>query len=85
MRGAVLIFLILSTLVSGGNLYEELVREQIRNIPLHKAVVVGKGDRELITVINPDCPHCRACFRFPLQELGGGEPEKVLLYSLLRR
>lgn len=44
----------------GGSLYELLIKEQIKNIPLEKAIVVGEGDRKLITVINPDCPHCRA-------------------------
>ncbi|MDQ7038907.1 MAG: thioredoxin fold domain-containing protein [Aquificota bacterium] len=63
MRGAVLVLLTLIGLTLAGTLYEEIVREQIRRIPLDKAVVVGEGDRKLITVINPDCPHCRAEWR----------------------
>ena len=60
MRRSLLLFLTLFTLAIGGSLYEELLRDQIRNIPRDRAIVVGKGKTELITVINPDCPHCRA-------------------------
>ncbi len=60
MRRSLLLLLTLFTLAIGGSLYEELLREQIRNIPRDRAIVVGKGNTELITVINPDCPHCRA-------------------------
>lgn len=57
----VLILLIgLFSLVFGGSLYDLLIKEQISSIPKDKAIVVGKGDKELIAVINPDCPHCRA-------------------------
>ncbi len=41
------------------DLYTELLRENVKSLPLEKAVVVGKGKRELITFMNPDCPHCR--------------------------
>ncbi len=60
MQRALLLFLLTPLLLFGGSLYELLVREQIESIPLDKAIVVGKGDRKLITFINPDCPHCRA-------------------------
>ncbi len=60
MRRVFLWLTLLLSSVFGGTLYEELIKEQIRSIPLEKAVVVGKGKKKLITVINPDCPHCRA-------------------------
>ena len=60
MQRAVLLLLTLPLLLFGGSLYELLIKEQIESIPLEKAIVVGKGDKELITFINPDCPHCRA-------------------------
>ncbi|GAB6066320.1 DsbA family protein [Aquifex pyrophilus] len=41
------------------SLYEELIKEQVKELPLDKAVVVGKGSKELIVFVNPDCPHCR--------------------------
>ncbi len=41
------------------DLYTELLKENIKNLPLDRAVLVGKGKKELITFINPDCPHCR--------------------------
>ncbi len=60
MQRAILLLLTLPLLLFGGSLYELLIREQIESIPLEKAIVVGKGDKRLITFINPDCPHCRA-------------------------
>ncbi|NPA42395.1 MAG: thioredoxin fold domain-containing protein [Aquificae bacterium] len=60
MRKAVLLLLITFTLATAGSLYELLIKEQIRSIPKEKAIIVGSGKKELITVINPDCPHCRA-------------------------
>ncbi len=60
MRRVILLLLICFGYLFAGSLYEEIVREQIRNIPLDRAIVVGEGNRKLITVINPDCPHCRA-------------------------
>ncbi len=60
MRRALLLLLIAFTFSVGGSLYELLIKEQIRSIPKDKAIVVGKGKKELITFINPDCPHCRA-------------------------
>ena len=41
------------------DLYSEFIKSKVKEIPLNKAVVVGKGKRELITFINPDCGHCR--------------------------
>jgi protein disulfide-isomerase/thiol:disulfide interchange protein DsbC len=63
MRRFLLGVLLTFGLLLAGSLYEEIVKEQIKRIPLDKAVVVGKGDRKLITIINPDCPHCRAEWR----------------------
>ncbi len=60
MYRALLLFLTLAPLLLAGSLYELLVKEQIESIPLEKAIVVGKGSKKLITIINPDCPHCRA-------------------------
>ena len=60
MRRAIAILLLFSALSVAGSLYEQLIREQIRSIPLEKAIVVGKGEKKLIAFINPDCPHCRA-------------------------
>ncbi len=63
MQRALLLFLALVPFLFAGSLYEQLIREQIRSIPKDKAIVVGKGSKELIAVINPDCPHCRAEWR----------------------
>ncbi|MCS6998187.1 MAG: DsbC family protein [Aquificaceae bacterium] len=41
------------------DLYREFIKSQVKEIPLNKAIVAGKGKRELITFINPDCGHCR--------------------------
>ncbi|WP_457599724.1 thioredoxin fold domain-containing protein [Hydrogenivirga sp.] len=60
MQRALLLLVGLLSLVFAGSLYEQLIREQIRSIPKDKAIVVGRGEKELIAVINPDCPHCRA-------------------------
>ncbi|MFN3598572.1 MAG: DsbC family protein [Aquificaceae bacterium] len=55
-----LLLLILSfTLSFGDDLYTEFIKSQVKEIPLNKAIVVGKGTRELISFINPDCGHCR--------------------------
>ncbi len=54
---SLLIFLV--SLLFGGDLYSEFVKQQIKELPLDKAVKVGKGNKELIIFVNPDCPHCR--------------------------
>ncbi len=55
-----LTLLILMGLTLAQDLYTEFIRSQVKEIPLHKAIVVGKGKkRELISFINPDCGHCR--------------------------
>ncbi|HCO39447.1 MAG: DsbC family protein [Aquificota bacterium] len=41
------------------DLYTEFIKSQVKEIPLNKAIVVGKGKNELISFINPDCGHCR--------------------------
>ncbi|MDW8067119.1 MAG: DsbC family protein, partial [Aquificaceae bacterium] len=43
----------------GQELYTEFIKSQIKEIPLNRAIVLGKGKRELITFMNPDCGHCR--------------------------
>ncbi len=62
MRKTILLFLITATVIFAG-LYELLVKELVKQIPLDKAIQVGRGDKELIVVVNPDCPHCRAEWR----------------------
>ena len=47
------------SLLFGGDLYSEFVKHQIKELPLDKAIKVGKGKKELIIFVNPDCPHCR--------------------------
>ncbi|RME11815.1 MAG: DsbC family protein, partial [Aquificota bacterium] len=58
MKLLFLLFILLSHGFSQ-DLYTEFIRSQVKEIPLSKAIVVGKGKRELITFINPDCGHCR--------------------------
>ncbi len=41
------------------DLYWLVIEEQIKELPLDKAVKLGKGDKVLIIFVNPDCPHCR--------------------------
>ncbi len=52
-------FLTILILYAFASLYEEFIKEQVRELPLDKAVVVGNGKKELIIFVNPDCPHCR--------------------------
>ncbi|RUM30907.1 MAG: DsbC family protein [Aquifex sp.] len=52
-------FLIASFLFSFASLYEEFIKQQVKELPLDKAVITGKGNKELIIFVNPDCPHCR--------------------------
>ncbi|RMH02454.1 MAG: DsbC family protein [Aquificota bacterium] len=54
-----LLVLLLFSLAWAQDLYTQFIKEQVKSIPLEKAIVVGKGKRELITFINPDCKHCR--------------------------
>ncbi|AAC07597.1 DsbA family protein [Aquifex aeolicus] len=58
MRRAIGFLLIVITFTFA-SLYEEFVKEQVKELPLDKAVVVGTGKKELIIFVNPDCPHCR--------------------------
>ncbi len=56
-----LTLLLLLSLTFGVEEVEKLlVREILKEIPLKKAIVYGKGKKELIVFVNPDCPHCRA-------------------------
>ncbi|WP_461829307.1 thioredoxin fold domain-containing protein [Aquifex sp.] len=43
----------------GEDLYWLVIEEQIKELPLDKAVKLGKGEKVLIIFVNPDCPHCR--------------------------
>ncbi len=60
------------------DLYTEFIKSQVREIPLNKAIVVGKGKREMITFINPDCGHCRKEWQALKPHL-----DKVKLYVFL--
>lgn len=55
----VLLVLLFFGFVGAQDLYTEFIKEQVKSIPLEKAIVVGKGKNALITFINPDCKHCR--------------------------
>jgi len=55
----VLSFLLTLVFFVFASLYEEFIKEQVKELPLEKAIVVGKGKKELIIFVNPDCPHCR--------------------------
>lgn len=41
------------------DLYWLVIEEQIKELPLDKAVKLGKGNKVIILFVNPDCPHCR--------------------------
>ncbi|WP_448584154.1 thioredoxin fold domain-containing protein [Thermocrinis sp.] len=58
MRVWIVFFIMFSTLFAQ-DLYKEFVKEQVKQIPLNKAIVFGKGRVEIITFMNPDCGHCR--------------------------
>jgi Protein-disulfide isomerase len=60
------------------DLYQEFVKEQVRQIPLKKAIIFGRGKAELITFMNPDCGYCRKEW----QELKK-VPDKVKVYIFL--
>ena len=75
---ALLSLLVLFGFLFAQDLYQEFVKEQVRQIPLKKAIVFGKGKAELITFMNPDCGHCRREW----QELKK-VPDKVKVYIFL--
>ncbi|MEN3033922.1 MAG: thioredoxin fold domain-containing protein [Aquificaceae bacterium] len=52
------LFLIFS-LSFAQDVYNEYVKERIREIPLEKALVFGNGSKQLIIFVNPDCGYCR--------------------------
>jgi len=52
-------FIIVLFLFSFASLYEEFIKKQIKELPLDKAIIAGKGNKELIIFVNPDCFHCR--------------------------
>lgn len=60
------------------DLYTEFIKSQVKEIPLNKAIVLGKGKRELITFINPDCGHCRKEWKALRNHL-----DKVKIYVFL--
>ena len=55
--------LIYTVVALSGTLYEQFIKEQVKKVPLEKAIIVGNGEKKLITFVNPDCPHCRAEWR----------------------
>ncbi len=63
MRTLIFVFFIFTSLSAGGDLYREFIKEKIREIPLKKAIILGKGEKELIVFMNPNCPHCRREWR----------------------
>ncbi|SHK17945.1 DsbC family protein [Thermocrinis minervae] len=55
-----LVLLILLNLSVAQDLYSEFLAEQLKTLDYkNKAIVVGKGKKEMITFMNVDCPHCR--------------------------
>lgn len=54
-----IIFLLAFGFLSSQDLYSEYIKMQVKDLPLSKAITVGKGKKELLTFINPDCEHCR--------------------------
>ncbi|NPB07675.1 MAG: thioredoxin fold domain-containing protein [Aquificae bacterium] len=58
-RAGVLLILLAGLLWASQSLYREVVKEIVKELPLDKAVVLGKGERKLIVFVNPDCGHCR--------------------------
>jgi len=77
MRIFTILLVFFSTLFAQ-DLYKEFLKEQIKQIPLEKAVVFGKGKTQLISFMNPDCSHCRKEW----QELKK-HPDKVKVYIFL--
>ncbi len=73
-----LTLLLLFGLSLAQDLYQEFVKEQVKKIPLKKAIVFGKGKAELITFMNPDCGHCRKEWE-ELKKV----PDKVKVYIFL--
>ncbi|ADC88838.1 hypothetical protein Thal_0203 [Thermocrinis albus DSM 14484] len=58
VRFVFFLFLIAS-FVQGEDIEKEFLKEQIKSVPLNKAVIVGKGKERVLVFMNPDCPHCR--------------------------
>ncbi|WP_333784578.1 DsbC family protein [Thermocrinis sp.] len=77
MRLWFVLFALISVVFSQ-DLYSEFVKEQVKQIPLSKAIVFGKGKVEIITFINPDCGHCRKEW----QDLKK-HPDKIKVYIFL--
>ncbi|MEI8172502.1 MAG: DsbC family protein [Deltaproteobacteria bacterium] len=40
------------------------VREKLKDIPLQKAVSIGKGKHRILEITDPDCPYCRRASDF---------------------
>ncbi|WP_448588237.1 DsbC family protein [Thermocrinis sp.] len=73
-----LTFLALLSTLFAQDLYKEFIKEQVKQIPLGKALVFGRGQAKLITFMNPDCGHCRKEW----EELKR-HPDKVKVYIFL--
>lgn len=43
---------------------EELASIAVKNLPLDKALVIGKGKHQIIEFTDPDCPYCRKADSF---------------------
>lgn len=62
----------------GEDLYWLIIEEQIKELPLDKAVQLGKGDKVLIIFVNPDCPHCRNEWKILREHL-----DKLKIYAFV--
>ncbi len=60
------------------DLYWLIIEEQIRELPLDKAVQIGEGKKILILFVNPDCPHCREEWRHLREHL-----DKLKIYAFV--
>ena len=42
----------------------EMFAQKMKNVPLEKAIKVGKGKTSIVEFTDPDCPYCRKAFNF---------------------
>ena len=62
----------------GEDLYWLVIEDQIKELPLDKAVKLGSGDKVLIIFVNPDCPHCRNEWKILREHL-----DKLKIYAFV--
>ncbi len=62
----------------GEDLYWLVIEDQIKELPLDKAVKLGRGDKVLIIFVNPDCPHCRSEWKILREHL-----DKLKIYAFV--